>query len=100
MKRIEAYLKGKVQELKISNRKAKINSALNNARLNLQEDMCNKQIELEDCMQELTSSGNIGEVISKMVDIFLDMEDIETSRNALMKVESYLSEEIQEDEIK
>lgn len=63
MKRITAYLKGKLEEIKCSSREKKVNSALEAARINFEEQISDADIKIDKLMREIGESDDIQSII-------------------------------------
>lgn len=96
MKRITAYLKGKLEEIKCSSREKKVNSALEAARINFEEQISDADIKIDKLMREIGESDDIQSIIQEISDCMDDKEEAERGIKRLEEIKAFMYEEIQE----
>lgn len=98
MKRIEAYLKGKIADAKVANRQKKIDAYLELAKSNAEEKKCNADIELEELMISLSDTDDVSGVIQKISEQMDIQKDAEAELQRIEELKEYFNQEIKTDE--
>lgn len=96
MKRITAYLKGKMEDIKCMSRKKRVNSALEVARLNFEEQIADADVKIDKLMGEIGESDNIQSIIQEISYCMDDKEEAERGIKRLEEIKAFMDEEIQE----
>lgn len=68
MKRIEAFFSDKVDTLKRSIRLRKVEAALNNAKLNFEEEKRTAELKMEELAVKLTDTESVDETLRELFD--------------------------------
>ena len=96
MKRITAYLKGKMEDIKCMSREKRVNSALEVARLNFEEQIADADVKIDKLMGEIGESDNIQSIIQEISYCMDDKEEAERGIKRLEEIKPFMEEEIQE----
>lgn len=96
MKRITAYLKGKMEDIKCMSREKRANSALEVARLNFEEQIADADVKIDKLMGEIGESDNIQSIIQEISYCMDDKEEAERGIKRLEEIKAFMDEEIQE----
>lgn len=96
MKRITAYLKGKMEDIKCMSHEKRVNSALEVARLNLEEQIADADVKIDKLMGEIGESDNIQSIIQEISYCMDDKEEAERGIKRLEEIKAFMDEEIQE----
>jgi hypothetical protein len=96
MKRITAYLKGKMEDIKCMSREKRVNSALEVARLNFEEQIADADVKIDKLMGEIGESDDIQSIIQEISDCMDDKEEAERGIKRLEEIKAFMYEEIQE----
>ena len=96
MKRITAYLKGKMEDIKCMSREKRVNSALEVARLNFEEQIADADVKIDKLMGEIGESDDIQSIIQEISDCMDDKEEAERGIKRLEEIKAFMDEEIQE----
>lgn len=95
MKRIEAFLKGKVADLKAQNRMRKVTSSLNVARINFEEQRDDASLKIDELIESLADCTSVNEVIQEISNHIEAKEEAERGIERIAQIEKYLNEEIE-----
>jgi hypothetical protein len=98
MKRLTAYLSGKVEAIRVKNREKKVDSALNAATINFEEQRDNATLKIGDLTASLAdceSVTNVIQEISEQIDI---KEEAERGIERVNKIREYFNEEVEVEE--
>lgn len=96
MKRITAYLKGKMEDIKCMSREKRVNSALEVARLNFEEQIADADVKIDKLMGEIGESDDIQSIIQEISYCMDDKEEAERGIKRLEEIKAFMDEEIQE----
>ena len=96
MKRITAYLKGKLEEIKCSSREKKVNSALEAARINFEEPISDADIKIDKLMREIGTTDDVQSIIQEISYCMDDKEESNRGIKRLEEIKAFMYEEIQE----
>lgn len=100
MKRIEAFLKKKVENAKVNIRLKKIETALQSATNNAEDKKVDAELELQHIMESIADEVNLTECIERISDAFDRIEESELILKRIKKIKQQLEEEVQEQESK
>ena len=85
MKKLVAYLKGKLEERKVDNKVKRVEVALNSAELNFKSQKDDNEIQLEEVLEQFNNPDvSIEEIIRNISDI---MDNIDEAKEGLEKIE-------------
>ena len=94
MKRIIAILKGKLEDVKLDNKVKRIESTLNNAKLNAETELLGIEDEMQSVIESLTNTDvNINSVISKLQSCINRKKDINDGLDTIKEISDYLNGE-------
>lgn len=96
MKRIEAFLKKSLGSIRLINRSKRIESVLNTAQINAEEQKSEAEFRLSELGEKLADTSNVQDVIDKMCDQFNTIEDAEAQLDRIAQIRKYLNEEVEE----
>ena len=94
MKRLTAYLTGKVEAMKASNREKKVNSSLNAARINFEEQRDDATLKIEELTGSLANCESVTEVIQQISEQMDIKEEAERGIERINKIEAYFNEDV------
>ena len=94
MKRLTAYLKGKMTESKVSNSEKRVELAIETAKLNFKSSKEELQLKLENTIEKLGEPKDVYSTLQELVSIYQDIDDAETGIAILERLEKYLNEDI------
>lgn len=97
MKRIEAFLKKKVENAKISIRLKKIDTALQSATNNAEDKKVDAELELQHIMENMADESDLTGCIERISDAFDRIEESELTLKRIEKIKQWLEEEVQEE---
>ena len=95
MKRIKTIFSDKIDSLKREIRLRKVESSLNNAKLNFEEDKRTAELKLEELTIKLVDSDSVESVISDMFDCIGTIEKCETGIKRADRILEYLNEDVE-----
>lgn len=95
MKRLTAYLTGKVEALKATNREKKVNSALNAAKINFEEQRDDATLKIEELTSSLAECESVNDVIQKISEQMDIKEEAEKGIKRIESINSYFNEDIE-----
>lgn len=94
MKRIIAILKGKLEDVKLDNKVKRIESALNNAKLNAETELLGIEDEMQSVIESLTNTDvNISNVINKLQSCINRKKEINDGLDTIKEISKYLNDE-------
>ena len=94
MKRIIAILKGKLEDFKLDNKAKRIESALNNAKLNAETELLGIEDEMQSVIESLTNTDvNINNVINKLQSCINRKKEINDGLDTIKEISKYLNDE-------
>lgn len=95
MKRIVAILQGKLEEVKLQNKVKRVESALNNAKLNAETELLAIEDQMTAAVEKLTKTDvNINEVITELQHCINRKKEINEGLNTITEIDSYLNETV------
>lgn len=95
MKRIIAILKDKLEDVKLDNKVKRVESALNNAKLNAETELLGIEDKMTATVERLTERDvNVNEVITELQDCINRKKDIEEGLDTIKEISAYLDEEL------
>lgn len=98
MKRITAYLKGKVEGIKCITREKRVNSALEAAKINFEEQIADADTKIDKLMNELGTTDDVQSIIQ---DISICMDDKENAQCGLKRIEeirAFMNDDVEVEE--
>lgn len=94
MKRIVAILQGKLEEVKLQNKVKRVESALNNAKLNAETELLAIEDQMTAAVEKLTKTDvNINEVITELQHCINRKKEINEGLNTIKEISKYLNDE-------
>ena len=94
MKRIIAILKGKLEDVKLDNKVKRIESALNNAKLNAETELLGIEDTMTSCIENLTKTDvNINDVIKELQACINRKKEINDGLDTIKEISKYLNDE-------
>lgn len=95
MKRIIAILQSKMEEVKLNNKVKRVESNLNNAKLNAETELLEIEDKMTAAVEKLTESDvNVNEVITELQDCINRRKDIKEGLDTIKEISEYLNEEL------
>lgn len=95
MKRIVAILQGKLEEVKLNNKVKRVESALNNAKLNAETELLAIEDQMTATVEKLTNADvNINEVITELQHCINRKHEISEGLENIEEISSYLNEQV------
>ena len=95
MKRIVAILQGKLEEVKLQNKVKRVESALNNAKLNAETELLAIEDQMTATVEKLTQTDvNINKVITELQCCINRKKEINEGLNTITEIDSYLNETV------
>lgn len=94
MKRITAYLKDKVANIKAENKEKRVYAAIETAKLNKEAEIADAEVGIEKAIDELAGTDNIGDVIQRISNYMDDKEGAQRGIKRLEEIKKFLSEDI------
>ena len=95
MKRITACLKGKIEDIKCVSREKRVNSALEAAKINFEEQISDADIKIDKFMRELGTTDDVQSIIQKISDCMDDKDEAERGIKRLDEIKAFMDEEVQ-----
>lgn len=95
MKRIEAFFSDKVDSLKRSIRMRKVNSALDNAKLNFEEDKRKAELKMEELAIKLTDADSVDEVLKELFECQATIEKCNIGIKRTNDIREYFDAEVE-----
>nr|DAR32467.1 MAG TPA: hypothetical protein [Bacteriophage sp.] len=99
MKKLEALAKGLIKDYQVESRMKRINSAVEMAKLNLEDEINKMKSEYEDLEVLLATDGPIEDTIQRMFKITQGIRKNEKALVDLKAVVSSLNEEVEADKV-
>lgn len=99
MKKLEALAKGLIKDYQVESRMKRINSAVEMAKLNLEDEINKMKSEYEDLEVLLATNGPIEDTIQRMFKITQGIRKNEKALVDLKAVVSSLNEEVEADKV-
>ena len=98
MKRIVAILQGKLEEVKLNNKVKRVESALNNAKLNAETEFLAIEDQMTATIEKLTNAdASINEVITELQHCINRQHEINEGLKNIEEINDYLNEQISAD---
>lgn len=94
MKRITAYLQGKVGQIKAANKEKRIFAAINMARLNKEAEIAEAEAGIESCIGRLAEQDDIASSIQRLSDFIEAREEAERAVERLGRIKAMLEEDV------
>lgn len=98
MKRLTAYLKGKIEEIKVSNREKRIMSALDAAKLNFEDAIMDADLKIDSLTEKLGSTEDVNKIIQEISDLIGNKEDAQKGLERIETIKKYFNEEVKNNE--
>ena len=95
MKRIEAFFSDKVDSLKRSIRLRKVEAALNNAKLNFEEDKRTAELKMEEFAIKLTDADCVDDVLKELFDCQATIDRCNTGIKRVEDIRAYFDTEVE-----
>jgi hypothetical protein len=95
MKRIEAFFSDKVDSLKRSIRLRKVEAALNNAKLNFEEDKRTAELKMEELAIKLTDADSVDEILKELFECQATIEKCNIGINRANDIREYFDAEVE-----
>ena len=98
MKRIVAILQGKLEEVKLNNKVKRVESALNNAKLNAETELLAIEDHMTATIEKLTNAdASINEIITELQHCINRQHEINEGLKNIEEINTYLNEQISAD---
>ena len=95
MKKLVAYLQGKLEERKVDNKVKRVELALNSAELNFKSQKDDNEVKLEELMDKFNSSEiSIENVICEISETMDKIDDAEEGLKKIKRIREFLLEEV------
>lgn len=98
MKRITAYLKGKIENIKCASREKRVYSALDAANINFEEKIADADAKIDKLLEEIGTTDNVQSVIQEISDCMDDKEEAQRGIKRLKDIKKFFDEEIETEE--
>lgn len=85
-----------MEDIKCMSREKRVNSALEVARLNFEEQIADADVKIDKLMGEIGESDNIQSIIQEISYCMDDKEEAERGIKRLEEIKAFMYEEIQE----
>ena len=96
MKRIIAILKNKLEDVKLENKCKRVESALNNAKLNAETELLGIEDEMQSAIESLTKTDvSIDDVIIKLQSCINRKKEINEGFDTIAEIQKYLNTDIE-----
>lgn len=95
MRRLEAFLRNKLEKIKISNRERRIESALNAAKINAEEKEMDAKLQLDKLGEKLADTDNVQDIISQMSEQMDIIEEAQLELKRVEEIKKYLDENVE-----
>lgn len=94
MNRLETFLKKKVEDIKVAIRIKKVETALQAATANAEEQKINAELKLQSIMEDMAESSDLSNCIQKISAVFDEVEEAEATLKRVEKIKAYLNEDV------
>ena len=95
MKKLVAYLQGKLEERKAENKVKRVEIALNSAELNFKSQKDDNEVKLEELMEKFKDpDAKVEDVISEISRTMDNIDDAEEGLKKIERIRAFLLEEI------
>lgn len=98
MKKITAYLKGKIEKIKCASREKRVYSALDAANINFEEQIADADAKIDKLLEEIGTTDNVQSVIQRISDCMDDKEEAQRGIKRLKEIKKFFDEEIETEE--
>lgn len=98
MKRITAYIKGKIENIKCASREKRVYSAIDAANINFEEQIADADAKIDKLLEEIGTTDNVQSVIQKISDCMDDKEEAQRGIKRLKDIKKFFDEEIETQE--
>lgn len=95
MKRLTACLKGKVENIKASNREKRVASALNAATINFEEERDDAKMKIDELTESLADCDDVQKVISEISGQMDIISKAEKGLQRIKEISAYFNEEVE-----
>lgn len=96
MKRVEAFLKKKVEDVKVAIRLKKIDTALQSAVNNAEDKKVDAELELQRVMESMAEESDLTKCIETISEAFDKIEEAELSLKRIEQIKKWLNEDVKE----
>lgn len=94
MNRLETFLKKKIEDIKVAIRVKKVETALQAATANAEEQKINAELKLQAIMEDMAESSDLSNCIQKISTVFDEVEEAEATLKRVEKIKAYLNEDV------
>lgn len=94
MKRIEAFIKGKIEDSKASNRLKRIEAGLSAAKINLEEQVIDCECKMEELTMSLATTKDVNSTIQSISECMDKKCIAEEGLKRIQTMEQYFKEDI------
>lgn len=94
MKRLESFLKKKVEEIKVSMKIKKVETALQTAKNNAEEQKIDAELKLQSIMESMADSKDITDCITSISKAFDEIDEAELTLLRIEKIKEWMNEEV------
>lgn len=98
MKRITAYLQGKIEHIKCASREKRVYSAIDAANINFEEQIADADTKIDNLLEEISTTDNVQSVIQQISDCMDDKEEAQHGIKRLEQIKKFLDEEVEDEE--
>lgn len=98
MKRITAYLKGKIEHIKCASREKRVYSAIDAANINFEEQIADADTKIDNLLEEISTTDNVQSIIQQISDCMDDKEEAQRGIKRMEQVKKFLDEEVEDEE--
>ena len=95
MKRIEAFFSDKVDSLKRTIRLRKVEAALNNAKLNFEEEKRTAELKMEELAIKLTDADCVEDVLKELFNCQATIDKCNTGIKRVEDIRAYFDAEVE-----
>lgn len=98
MKRIEMFLKKKIEEARINTKIEKIETALQAATINAKEQKLDAELELQQIMENIAENkSDLTDVVKNISNVFDKKEEAELTLKRIEDIKTWLNEDVKPD---
>ena len=98
MKRITAYLQGKIEHIKCASREKRVYSAIDAANINFEEQIADADTKIDNLLEEISTTDNVQSIIQQISDCMDDKEEAQRGIKRLEQIKKFLDEEVENEE--
>lgn len=95
MKRITAYLKGKIEGIKCISREKRVNAALDAAKINFEEQIADADTKIDKLMNELGTTDDVQLIIQDISECMDDKEDAQRGIKRVEEIRAFINEDVE-----